>query len=400
MNHGSYHLNSKILKHLKNPVPVWCLIILLFLCFRPSGSDAQEYHDYLLKKVGNLYIINVGSNDNVQGFRIYNLFFEEVKRFPLLRFKIKTNKKYFGAVQVTQVFPEYSVVRVVARYLEEEPEGNKIVLVKRELPEQLLKLAYSESGLSLPEDIRKEIEAAPEGETITKQFDIPLKDATYRPFAVGINYFNDYDKISKSVTGSLENTVDTDIYNGSGLFTSDLSSSGGIGINLEKMIHPKFMVRAGLSRISQSSELKSEISPEVELDPGLLAIKKWDFSIKSKVTNWSLSLQYSDFSKALSYFTGDERGRAIVPRYGIGINKATVNVEMDENMIIYSYTGDIEQVQSETDDLGGYWGMHAVIGADYYLQAGKVFFELNYQHWFSDKFDSNIPFRFGGVIFF
>ena len=39
--------------------------------FMLSGNaEAQEYNDYLLKKVGNLYIVNVGANEGIKDYKI------------------------------------------------------------------------------------------------------------------------------------------------------------------------------------------------------------------------------------------------------------------------------------------------------------------------------------------
>ncbi|MFC1728842.1 hypothetical protein ACFL6I_00770 [candidate division KSB1 bacterium] len=379
-----------------------CLFIAVLICMLNACSSmagAQEYRDILLKKVGNLYILNVGGNDNLQSHRIYNLFFEEAKRIPLLGFTIKTNRQFFGAVQVTQLFPGYCVVRIVARYMEEEPAGNRVVLVKRELSEEVLQRAYEASGLALPKEVREEIEAAREGETIAKTV-IPLRDESYRPFSLGINYFHDLDQIAEPIANNLSSSLDRDIYRDFGVFGSDYSSSGGISLFAEKMITHRFMVRGGLSYIVQNAGLNTNIDPDAPRDPGLVSVKNWNFNIKSKILDWSLALQYSNFRNALSYFTGEERGRAIQPRLGVGVNHATVDVEMDEAIVISKYTGDDEQSHVEKFSMGGYWGVHGIAGIDYYTRIGKVYWELNYQHWFSDKFRSNMPFRFGAVIYF
>jgi len=73
---------------------------------------------------------------------------------------------------------------------------------------------------------------------------------------------------------------------------------------------------------------------------------------------------------------------------------------MDERIVIYKYTGPVQKVSTEKFSMGGYWGVHAVAGLDYYLQAGKFFLEVNYQHWFTDKFNADVPVRFGAAIFF
>ncbi|MFC1555734.1 hypothetical protein ACFL67_01490 [candidate division KSB1 bacterium] len=373
--------------------------------------NAQEYRDYLLKKIGNLYILNVGANDNVKNFQIYNLFFEKTKRIPLLRIPVKTNRDYFGAVQVTQIFPEYCVVRIVARYMEEEPEGSKIVLVKRELPDELLQRAYNASGLSLPkelkEELEKKIEEAPEGETITKQFDLPIKDESFRPFSVGVGYFYDGKSISGPVAENMQSMLDAGIYDNSGVFSTEYSSFGGIGITISKMITSRFMLQGGLSYSKQKADLNTGADEGQQHVPGLKYIDSWNFELSNRIMNWSATLHYSKFEKALGYFTGSDIGRRYTPRFGLGVTYSSINVDMEEKIFVGYYDKiSLDGIRLDNRTLvekftmGGIWGLNAVAGIDYYVQAGKLFFEINYQHWFSDNFDSNIPFRIGGEIFF
>lgn len=373
-----------------------------------ADGAAQEYRDYLLKKVGNLYILHVGADDSVKPYQVYNLFFEDVLRLPFLGFPVKTTRHYFGAVQVTQLFPDYCVVRIVARYMEKEPEGDRIVLVKRELPRELLEKAYAAHGLTMPEaerekfraSLRREIEEAPRGETISREIETPLKDAAFRPFSFGINYYYAYNQFSKPVTDNLRSVLNDRIYNGGGVYESTFSSIGGIGVRVGKMITPYVMVEGGLAYTSQHADLSSALSDEVTLPPGPISVLSWNFGIDTKVIEWSLSLEVSRFNKALSYFTGESRERAYTPRFALGVNYAGIENELDQRIELYKYTGNEVRTLAEKTSMGGYWGMHAAAGIDYYLQAGKFFVELTYQHWFSDKFSGTLPFRVGAMIFF
>jgi hypothetical protein len=398
-------LNSKT-KNAKN-IFAFIFVIALVLCLFVSSGNSQEFRDYLLKRIGNLYILNVGANDNVKQYKVYNLFFEESRRFPLFGFKLKSDRNYFGAVQVSQLFPNYCVVRVVARYMEEEPEGNIAILVKKQLPEELLARAYAVSGIELPEEkrireeeIKREIAAAPEGETIVKQTDTELRDSSYRPYSLSINYFHDFDQISQPITDNIAAVVNEGVYNNTGSFSSSFSAKGGISINLGKMITPRLVVQGGLSYITQNSDLKTSQNPDIQFPKGLIRVENWDFSIRSTVTNWSLSVQLSDFSKALSFFTGEPAGRPYSPRFGIGIDRAAVSGDIEHSVNIYKYDGSEPRTLSESFSMGSYMGMHATAGIDYYKQAARFFVEINYQRWFTEKFKSNFPIRAGAAIFF
>jgi len=375
------------------------LATLLFLALLPSSkSFAQEYRNYLLKKVGNLYILNVGANDNLKSYRIYNLFFEKVKRFPLLGFTIKSKRDYFGAVQVTQLFPAYCVVRVVARYMEAEPTGNRIILVKRELPEELLQKAYEASGLTLPKEIQEKIAKSPLGETIMK--DLPIKDESSRPFSFGINCFYDYRQIAKPVSENLQNVLNGDVYNGGGQFSDDFSTNGGIGITIGKMITQRFSLHGRFSYITQRAQIRTAAESEAPEDQGFKSVDSWDFDNKFKVSDFSFSVQYSHFYKSLFNFLRRDSGIPFVPRFGVGVNYAVVSVDMVENLVIHKYPVNEERTVQEQFSMGGHWGMHALFGVDYYLRTAKLYMEFNYIHWFTDKFNSNIPIRLGAAIFF
>jgi len=362
-----------------------------------SSAQEREYRDYLLKKVGNLYILNVGGNDSVKEYNIYNLYFEHVKRLPFIRIKLKTIKEYFGAVQVTQLFPDYCVVRIISRVMKEEPKGNRIVLVPKALPKKLLQQVQE------PETQRKpapEPPEEPQQKPIVKSIETHLKDASYKPFSIGINYFREFDQIAKPITNNLITNLDETIYSGEGVYTASFSTNGGINAAVSKMILPNFTIQAGVAYIKQKSNLNTWRSPESEPSIGLVSVKNWDFSIETQVVNWSLSIQASQFSRAVSYFIGQSPERRITPRIGIGLDYATVNVKMDQNVVIGKLFGDEARTLSEKQSMGGYWGMHAVVGADYYVQAVKFFAELNYNTWFTEKFKSNFPLRFGMSFFF
>ncbi len=89
----------------------------------------------MLKKVGNLYILNVGANDGIKEDVIYNLSFEKAKQLPFIRIQYSTESEFFGTVQVTQVFQEYCVVRIISKVMEGEPEENRIVLIQNGVPD-------------------------------------------------------------------------------------------------------------------------------------------------------------------------------------------------------------------------------------------------------------------------
>lgn len=375
------------------------IVLAIFFGYGVSQSSAQEreYRDYLLKKVGNLYILNVGGNDSVKEYNIYNLYFEHVKRLPFIRIKLKTIKEYFGAVQVTQLFPDYCVVRIISRVMEEEPKGNRIVLVPKALPKKLLQQVQE---LEIQRRPAPETPEEPQQKPIIKSIETRLKDASYKPFSIGINYFREFDQIAKPITNNLITNLDETIYSGEGVYTSSFSTNGGINAAVSKMILPHFTIQAGVAYIKQKSNLNTWRSPESEPPIGLVSVKNWDFSIETQVVNWSLSIQASQFSRAVSYFIGQSPERRITPRIGIGLDYATVNVKMDQNVVIGKLYGDEARTLSEKHSMGGYWGMHAVVGADYYVQAVKFFAELNYNTWFTDKFKPNFPLRFGMSFFF
>lgn len=371
------------------------LLFVQVVTVQIGTAQEQEHSDYLLRKVGNLYILNVGANDGVKGHTVYNLYFEKDKRLPLIRLKYKTEREYFGTVQVTQLFPEYSVVRIISRVMAKEPEGNRIVLVSKGLPEKLMRRVKGFGDVwTEPEDI------LPKEEPVIKEVVTNIKDESYKPFSVGINYFREFDEIAKPITNNLQQDLNTNIYFGNGLFTSSFSSNGGINLTASKMLTSFLAVEGGLTYINQKSTLKSVRNPEYIPDVGLVSVKEWDFDIKTSILSWSLTAQVSQFSKAVSFFTGRELNRRYAPRIGIGVNYATVEVKMDQRVVIEKLFGEEEQAPSDKKSLGGYWGMHAVAGVDYYLQHVKLFAEIQYTTWFSDKFNSDIPFRVGAAVLF
>ena len=137
-----YHHNSTKSQLISFRRLIWKISVSTFtvlaflLCFGVSTGSTQEkeHRDYLIKKVGDLFILGVGANDGVKYYKIYNLYFEKPQKLPLIRIKINTVREFFGTVQVTQLFPEYCTVRVLAQVRVEEPEGTRIVLVSQAPP--------------------------------------------------------------------------------------------------------------------------------------------------------------------------------------------------------------------------------------------------------------------------
>lgn len=362
--------------------------------YSTANAQDQEHKNFLLKKVGNLYILNVGANDGVKNHTVYNLYFEKDKRLPLLKIKFKTEREYFGAVQVTQIFPEYCVVRIISKVMDKEPEGNKIVLISKGLPDELMRRLQSMSTGSPVE--QTVIEEEPVVKTIEPEF----KDESYKPFSIGISYFREYDEISKPVTNNLINNLNDKIYSGNGIFTPSFTSNGGINLTASRVLASFLSVEGGLSLIKQKSILKSVLNPEAEIPEGLVSVKRWDFDINTTIINWSLTFQISQFSNAVSFFTGRQLKRKFTPRFGFGVDYASGETTMKQNVLIGKLTGSEELAPTDKQSLGGFWGLHAVAGVDYYLHAVKFFAEIGYNTWFSDKYNADLPFRFGASVFF
>ncbi|MFC1555132.1 hypothetical protein ACFL7D_10885 [candidate division KSB1 bacterium] len=384
------------------------LIYTILLCLLPAAgfTQNQEFGDYLLKKVGNLYILNVGANDGVKGSVAYNFYYEQDKRLPFIRIKYKTVKKFYGTVQVTQLFPEYCVVRIISKVLDEEPQGNRIVLIRKEISQKALEKA----GINIPASTQQIPEKTEKIEqkqqkTIVKTVTSHIKDESYKPISLGFNYFHDYDQIAKAVTTNIITGLNNDIYSGNGLSSSSFSSNGGLSVTASKMITGLVSVKGGFSYIKQKSTLDTWHDPDTVPVDGSLYVKNWDFDIDTKITNWSLSLEFSKFSNSVAYFLGNKPKNTFVPRLGVGVNYATVKTNI--NYITILAKSNIGKIYSEdkysltdNESLGSYWGMHAVCGVDYYFQALKFFGELGYDTWFSDKFKSNFPARFGISVLF
>jgi hypothetical protein len=375
------------------------LIIIFALSFlNVYDTYAQEHKDFLLKKVGNLYILNVGANDDIKLHGVYNLYFEKVKRIPLIRVKIKSEREFFGAVQVTQVFPQYSVVRVLSRAMKEEPKGNKIILIHKPLDKK-----KDEKNIKTAKDLPK----SPFKETgpaeITKELDLPYKDASYKPYSIGINYFRQFDEIARPVTESIYEQIRDGVYNGVGADTSSYSCKGGFNINLSKMISKYLTAETGIGFITQSSSLLTGRGPDNTPPYGVKHVENWNLDIKSKIMLLNFTLYASKYSLALPYFTGEMNGgRRHSPRFGLGVNYAKIDVTMDWNAIINKAltTDPPETTGSEKSDLGGYWGWHTTLGYDYYIQGFRIFAEMSYYSWFTDKFKSDLPFSLGFSIMF
>ncbi|MFC1564438.1 hypothetical protein ACFL6G_05840 [candidate division KSB1 bacterium] len=371
------------------------LLTLALLLLTVNTPIAQEHKNFLLKKVGNLYILNIGANDNIKLNGVYNLYFEKVKRIPLIKIKLKTKREFFGAVQVTQVFPSYSVVRVLSRAMLEEPSGNKIILIYKPLD----KKKDETGGKTVPDLPMSPLKDTGPAE-ITKELELPYRDASYRPFSIGIDYFRQLDEIAKPITESVYRDMKEFIYNGVGADTVSYPSSGGFKFNISKMITPYLAVEAGLGFITQKSSMLTGRGPDNEPVPGVISVRQWNINFENKIKLLNITLHASRYNKALPYFTGEEAGRRHSPRFGLGVNYAKIDVSMSQKALLDKAFQDEEIFKSEKADIGGYWGWHTTFGYDYYIQGFRVFAEMSYYNWFTDKFKSDLPLSFGISIMF
>ncbi len=406
---GKKHLIFKRLMIIRQKTRFYTLLCTLLASLTLFGTTyAQEHHNYLLKKVGNLYILNVGVNDGIKEHAIYNLSFEKAKRLPFIRIQYSTKSEFFGTVQVTQVFPEYCVVRIISKVMEGEPEGNRIVLIPKGLPDIVMdkvRQRYSLSSEAVEMLKEKTFETPkpenePDEKPIVKILENEVRSITYKPYAIGFTYFRDFDQIAQPVTENLISEVNDVIYTGDGIFNSSFSSNGGISFIASKMMSRYLSVEGGLSIINHNSVVNSVRSEDSIPPEEIISVNNWDFDIQSRIVNWSLTMQISQFSKSLSHFTGQPLGRPYVPRLGIGINYAAVDVTINHQVLIDKLLGEETRSLSDKKSMGGFWGLHAVAGVDYYYQVTRFFAEINYNTWFSDKFDANFPFRIGASINF
>jgi len=366
----------------------------VFFVSNAYSQGKEEYRDYLLKKVGNLYILNIGAQDGVKEYAVYNLYFEEARRIPLIRLKIKTKRVLFGVVEVTQIFPEYCVVRIISRVMEGEPQGSRIILEHKGLPEKLL-TQYT-SPFAIPVQPEQKVVPKPIVKTIKSDVRSPL----YKPFSLGFSYVSGYNEIPEPLSKTITDRLNRDVYAESGVFSNKLVSSGGASLSLSKGITHVLALQGNISYLKHKSELQSYRNPASPPPVGIVAVSLWDFNIETNVTAYSLSLQFSQFSNATAYLAKLPRKRSLVPRIGVGFDYFTADVTMKEQVEVAKFTSTESRSILEKQSIGGYRGMHISAGIDYYLNIYRFFGEVGYTYWFTDKFESSIPFRFGVSLFF
>ncbi len=377
------------------------LVIVSVFLSSFAAVSAQEHSNFLLKKIGNLYVINVGANDNVTLHEVYNLYFEQVRRFPILRFKIKTKREFYGAVQVTQLFPAYSVVRILAKAMETEPKGNKIILIRRAVDKET-QLSAGEARKTiddLPVSPVKDMQDKPE--EIQKEFDIRFEDPTYKPFSFGFNYVRGLNSFSKPISEDVFMSINEGLYNSAGTDTASYASGGGISFNASKVVHKWLAVEAGVSLLNHKSTLRTSRGEDNEPEiPGIKHVKSLDVDFSNSIKLINLTFHASQYNNANSYFSGDNTNKKYAPRFGLGMQYTSVSVKMDQTTSIWKNFDVKEELKEDKTDMGGYWGWHMTAGVDYYFQAFRFFGELSYYSWSTDKFKSGIPIRFGISLLF
>ena len=361
-------------------------IAILLLLLLPRASLGQELKGYVVKVLENLIVLDLG----------YEAGLQKDSKFDIIK---NTNLDLPAAkISVSQLYPEISICKVLMKK-ENVPlnEGDQVILFTS-LSDEEIQIPTS----SAKEELEKTVIVKPfkwKNKKIQELFQGEKK----LPFSIILSYIYGYKAITEAVTENVSNYTLKDIYGNKGTSTVSVSSGAGWNFAIRKVLLGKFAVGVDYTRYTANAEIVTENElPSGEFEPLPGTISKWDFTVNTKIDNFSTSIMFGNYNKISDYFSTQNRKGSFIYHLGVGIDYMTVSGSIDQiitqKTIFYQDYESFNKVEDFKNP--GYWGGHISMGVSYFIPVFRIFLEASYIHWGSEEFKGNFPLRTGFEIFF
>jgi len=367
---------------MKRVLKATAFLVLLGL----QTSFAQDLKGYVVKKLGNLIILDLGYDAGLRKYSKFDLIKDTDLDLPAAK------------VTISQIYPDLSVCKVL---MEKENiplnEGDQVVLFA----------SLSDNEIQIPEEPGEE---EPARSVIVKPFEWKneeikalFQERRKQPFSIILSYVYGYKNIADAISENIRDYTINEIYGDQG--TSEISVTGGAGWNfaLKRTITRTIALSFDYTRYVVNSEINVEnelSSGRFEPLPG--TISHWDYSISTKINNISVSLDYGNFGKISEYFSTRIRKGGLIYHIGAGVDYMSVSGSLDQiittKTIFYRDYESFNRVEKFNNP--GYWGGHISAGISYFVPVFRVFLEASYIKWGSTAFTPSFPVKAGFEIFF
>ncbi len=370
-------------------------IVILFM----SGAEtfAQYSETYLVKRMGNLLVFDVGKNHGILNDQNYEVSIRKITKIPLIGITIRKSFKSLGYVRITQLYPKFSVTKAVSLKPDHDYKSGALFFLK---PAVFSEYPESETPVKLQQD-------PPKIDKIQEQYkpaDRQIRGDSFtsgrkNPFGLGPRYSFGYSNFYNGISGSLENylTENTNLYANGAILTKENPSGRGYGISIQKSINSFSAVAGEFSRISIDGKFTSEAD---ETDVNNI-MQLWEVTTAIKLNVFSVSGYFGKLGRLSDYFLQRDRKGGLIYYIGGGFDYASMNVTFDHMWNRLETDGSLKKgTTSEKTSLKGYSGFHGLAGASYLTKAGRFFVELWYIKWQKSGLGESIPLRFGFDVIF
>jgi len=362
------------------------LTVLCITIFFSTFLYSQDFQGYIVKKIGNLVVIDIGSKQGLIKNSSYIIKKVESLKIPLLGFKIASKEFELGKFDVTQLEEDYSIGRISSRTKKEFSTSDKV---------SIYFYSYSDFISEKKEKIKEEKEKIPkEVPEKPKEIEKKMPWEKRNPMLLGGGYGFGMKSIPQGVMDNLKEFLLDEIYMDKPEISSSVKLSNGFGFTLGYLPFSFLSVEISYFGLNNKSSLISlsgytedvEISGPLPVDP----IKSWDFEIKTKMSILSVSAAIGNYGKIIENYKYNRELKGLVGYFGGGINYCNLGITYDENYVIYGLNNQENLIyKSEKFSPGNYFGWFGKIGFGYMIYGGIIFTEFKFDQWENLNFDKS-----------
>lgn len=381
------------------------LIFILFINIYP-----QDFQGYVVKKIGNLVVIDIGSKKGLIENSSYIIKKTESLKIPLLNVKIATREFTLGQYSITQLEENFSVGKILRPTEKKFSVGDRISIYFYSYSDFVSEIKeHPETSAEKTEELKPTVKIPPaivkeeKPEKQVKEVLMPWEKRN--PVYLGGGYTFGLKNIPEAVLDGIREFLINEIYSDPPEIETSLKQSSGFGFNAG--YYPVSFLSVGFSysglrnesSITTASVHADDVEPSGPFpeDP----IKSWEFDVRTNVSILSLSASIGNFKSIIDNYKSNLSENSLVYYFGGGVNYCNLSINFDENYIMYGLNNKEEMIiRSEKFNPGKYTGWFVNAGAGYPLIGGLFFGEFSYHFWDNLKFDKSSQFIIGFKTFF
>ena len=389
------------------------IFILTFLLLSTKAVFPQDFQGYIVKKIGNLVVIDVGTKKGLIQNSSYIIKKIESLKIPLVGLKVTSKEFSLGQFVITQLEGDYCVGKILKSTGKKFEAGDKVSIYyyaysdfisdqKEEMP-PVAKDKPEEEVKIKAEDIKEQIYKPEEKKPVKQEIKMPWEKRN--PISLGGGFGFGIKSIPEGILGNIEEFLINEIYIDNPVISTSLKQSSGFGFSVGYFplsflsVDLEYQGFSNTSSISSLSSFAEEVEQSGPLpdDP----IKSWDFDVKTSINIFSVSASLGNYAGIIENYKNNLKSRKPVYYFGGGVNYCNLGVNFDENYVIYGLNNREDLVyRSEDFSPGKYTGWFIKAGGGLTSFGGMLFGEIRYFQWENLKLDKSTQFYLGFKTFF